>query len=67
MRCLSCTIQNRVDESSGKIDLLPKVYKVRDLRSVGVVGERLPLSGGHDSDVYEEEFRQRARPSSGRF
>ena len=57
MRRLSCTIQNRVDESSGKIDLLPKVHKVCDLRSVRVVKERLSLSGRHGSDVYEGEFR----------
>jgi len=37
------TIENRADEKSGEIDLLPKVQTVRDPWSIGIIGPGLEL------------------------
>ena len=50
-RCFQLTVENRTDEDSGEIGLLPKVQIEWDLRSVRVIGPGLFV--GHGSDVDE--------------
>ena len=51
------TVENRTDEKSGEICLLPKVQIVWDLWSIRVAGPRAFLRVGHDSGVYSEGVR----------
>ena len=52
------TIENRPDENSGEVSLLPKVQIVWDLWGVGIIGPGLFV--GHGSDVDEgERFQPR--------
>lgn len=45
---LARTIEDRANKNSGKSSLLPEVQIVRDLWSIGILGERL----GHGLNVY---------------
>lgn len=50
---LGRTVENRADEHSGKIGLLPKVKIVGDLRSDGIIRPWLLLVVRHGSDAYK--------------